>query len=129
MLFIRRQALFTIFCVLIGLAIAALGVLVVCAQCIEWWNFGNWNPVSVRYAVEYFERQPSHFISRALGVLKIFNWLREEFLDLPLSVILLGIGSLIAAIGGKQALQTAKHSREISNRGTASLIRSVRDDL
>ena len=108
-----RQPIFTISCVITGFVIGTLGALVLFAQWIEWFSFGNWNPISVRYAFDYFGIQPPHFISTALGFRKIFNWLRDGFLDLPLSVVLLGIGGLIAAIGGKQA--QAKKAREKSS--------------
>lgn len=94
-----RGPLFTIFCMIAGFAIGALGALVLFAQCAEWWSFGNWNPVSIRYAFDYFEIQPPHFNSTTLGIQKIFNWLRDGFLNLPLSIVLLGIGSLLAAVG------------------------------
>lgn len=110
-----RQPIFAISCMITGLVIGALGALVLFAQWIEWFSFGNWNPISVRYAFDYFAIQLPHFISRALGVQKIFNWLRDGFLDLPLSIILLGTGGLIAAIGGKLGQQTANKAREKSN--------------
>jgi len=67
----RRQPIFTISCMITGLVIGALGALVLFAQWIEWFSFGNWNPISVRYAFDYFGFQPPHFISTALGVQKI----------------------------------------------------------
>ena len=108
-----RQPIFTISCVITGFVIGMLGALVLFAQWIEWFSFGNWNPISVRYAFDYFGIQPPHFISTALGIGKIFNWLGDGFLDLPLSVVLLGTGGLIAAIGGTHA--QAKKAREKSN--------------
>src|SRR5271163_3358159 len=99
---------FSIFCIIIGFLIATLGALVLFAQCIEWWSFGNWNPVSVRYAFDYFEIQPPYFISTALGMHKIFRWARDGILDLPLNITLLGVGGFIAVIGGMHAQQTAK---------------------
>lgn len=101
-----RQPPFTIFCMITGFVIAALGVSVLFAQCIEWLSYGNWNPVSIGYAFGYFDIQPPHFISTASGIQKTFNWLRDKFLDLPLSIILLGIGGLIAAMGGTYFRQT-----------------------
>jgi hypothetical protein len=109
----RKQPVFTISLMITGFVIGALGVLVLFAQWIEWFSFGNWNPISVRYAFDYFGIQPPHFISTALGVQKSLNWLRNGVLDLPLSVVLLGTGGLIAAIGGKHA--PAKRAREKSN--------------
>ena len=100
---------------ILGFAIGALGMLVVFAQCIEWWSFGNWNQVSVRYAFEYFTRQSPNFILTALDVPRIFNWLRDGLLNLPLSIVLLGIGGLITAIGGIRAQRTAKNAREKSS--------------
>ena len=75
----QRQPIFAISCMIAGFVIGALGVLVLFAQWIEWFNFGNWNPISVRYAFHYFGIQPPHFTSAALGIYKIFNWLRDGF--------------------------------------------------
>jgi hypothetical protein len=109
-----RKPLFTIFCMIAGFIIGALGALVLFAQCLEWWSFGNWNPVSVRYALNYFAIHPPHFVSTAFGIQRIFNSLEDEFLNLPLSIVLLGIGGLIAAIGAKHAQQRGKKAREKS---------------
>lgn len=98
-----------------GFIIGALGALVLFAQCIEWWSFGNWNPVSVHYALNYFAIHLPHFVSTATGIQKMFNWLEDGFLNLPLSIVLLGIGGLIAAMGAKQAQQRGKRAREKSN--------------
>lgn len=92
-----RRPLFAVLCVITGFAIGAFGALVLFAQFIEWRSFGNWNPVSIRYALDYFEVQPPHFI--ASGFQKIFNWRRDGFLDLPLSIVLLCIGSFIVVVG------------------------------
>ncbi len=89
-----------------GLVIGALGALVLFAQWIEWFSFGNWNPISVGYAFDYFGLQSPHFISATLGIQRIFNWLCDAFFDLPLSLVLLGIGGLIAIIGGVHAQAT-----------------------
>jgi hypothetical protein len=110
-----RQLLFTVFCVITGFIIGALGALVLFAQCTEWLSFGNWNPVSVRYALNYFAIHPPHFVSSASGIQKIFNWLQDGFLNLPLSIVLLGLGGLIAAVGAKHAQQRGKKAREKSN--------------
>ena len=110
-----RQPPFTIFCMITGFVIAALGALVLFAQCMEWLSFGNWNPVSVRYALNYFAIHPPHFVSSAFGIPNIFNWLQDGFLNLPLSIVLLGIGGLIAAIGVRHAQQKGKEAREKSN--------------
>jgi len=107
-----RQPLFTVCCMIIGIVIGALGALVLFAQCMQWLSFGNWNSVSVRYAFDYFAIHPPH-ISTALGILKIFNWLRDRLLDLPLSIVLLGIGCLIAAMA-RHAQHRAKKAREKS---------------
>src|ERR1700733_281211 len=109
MFFMPRQTLFSIICLILGFAIGALGMLVVFAQCIEWWSFGNWNQVSVRYAFEYFTRHsPNLILTASLDISKIFNRLRDGLLNLPLSIVLLGIGCLITAIGRIRARQTAK---------------------
>jgi hypothetical protein len=98
-----------------GFTIGGLGALVLFAQCTEWLSFGNWNPVSVRYALNYFAIHRPHFVSTASSIQKIFNWLQDGFLDLPLSIVLLGIGGLIAAMGVKHAQQRGKRVREKSN--------------
>ena len=109
-----RQPLLTIFCMITAFIIGALGALVLFAQSMEWLSFGNWNPVSVRYALNYFAIHPPYLVSSA-GIQKIFKWLQDGFLDLPLSIAFLGIGGLIAAVGAKYAQQRGKRAREKSN--------------
>jgi len=99
---------FAIFCMITGFVIGALGVLVLLAQCAEWLSFGNWNPVPVMYAFDYFDIQLPHFISTASGIQKILYGFRAGFSHLPLSITLLGIGGLIAAMGGKHVQHRAK---------------------
>jgi hypothetical protein len=108
-----RQPLFTI-CFIAGFVIGTLGGLVLSAQCIEWLSFGNWNPVSVQYALNYFAIHAPHFVSPGTGIHKMFNWLEDGFLELPLSIVLLGIGGLSAAIGAKHGQQRGKKAREKS---------------
>jgi uncharacterized membrane protein SirB2 len=86
---------------ILAFAILALGALIIFAQSIEWWTFGNWNPVSVRYALGYFEIQPRSFTT-------------QKFLDFPLSMVFLAISILIAAIGVRHARRTAKKARQKS---------------
>ena len=105
-----RQSLFTILCVIAGFAIGALGGLVVIAQCMEWLSFGNWNPVSVQYGLNYFAVHTPHFGSTATGIWKIVNGLEHGLLELPLSIVLLGIGGLIAATGAWHAQQRARRA-------------------
>jgi hypothetical protein len=83
----KRRSLLSIFCITTGAVIGALGALVLFMQLAEWWSFGNWNVVSIRYFLGHFHIQFSNFIPIVL--------------DLPLSFILLGIGGLIVAIGSK----------------------------
>jgi hypothetical protein len=82
-----RRSLLAIFCITTGLIIGALGALVLFMQFAEWWSFGNWNAVSIRYVFGHFHIQFPDVIS--------------IMLDLPLSLVLLGIGGLIIAFGVK----------------------------
>ena len=82
-----RRSLLTIFCIIAGLVIGALGALVLFMQFAEWWSFGNWNDVSIGYVLGHFHVLFPAVISIAL--------------DLPLSLVLFGIGGLIVAIGAK----------------------------
>ncbi len=99
-----RRPVFTVICLTAGFVFAALGALVLMAQCMEWLSFGNWNPVSIRYALNYFAIHTPHFGAASTGIRKFFNWLEDALLGLPLSLVLIGIGGLIAAIGVKPAL-------------------------
>jgi hypothetical protein len=100
-----RLPLFTIFCMTTGFVIGTLGALIVLAQGLEWWSFGDWNPVSIGYVLDHFRIQPPNFYPTASG--KLTNWLRDKCLDFPLSIALLGIGGVIAAIGIRHARKRA----------------------
>ena len=95
-----------------GIVFGALGALVLIAQCMEWLSFGNWNPVSARYALNYFAVHTPHFGSTTTIMRKIFNRLENGFLDLPLSMVLLGIGGLIAATGVRHAQRRGRRARQ-----------------
>jgi uncharacterized membrane protein len=73
---------------LIGFLLGALGALVLVAQYLEWQSFGNWNAVSFRYVLVYFELQPPTFPSPEARV-----W------DLPLSAVFIGTGGAIIMMG------------------------------
>ena len=75
-----RRTLFTVCCWIIGLAFCALGALVLSAQSAEWWSYGDWNPVSIGYVLDYFNILPAPVIS-----------IGYRFLDLPVSVAFFGI--------------------------------------
>src|SRR5262249_58626057 len=75
-------------CLIIGALLGALGALVLLAQYLEWQSFGNWNAVSLRYALVYFDVQRLLLISPASRV-----W------DLPLSAVLIGLGGAVATVG------------------------------
>jgi len=94
-----NRTLITMFCTGIGGVIAALGALVLFMQLAEWWSFGNWNAVSIRYVLSYYKTQSPHFASPMF-----------RFLDLPASLMLLGIGGLIIAIGAKYRRKTASRA-------------------
>ena len=96
----RTRALCSLFC-LIGFLLAALGALVLLAQYLEWRSFGNWNAVSVRYVLTYFEVQPPPFISPASLI-----W------DLPISAVLIGAGGAIAIVG-MYCRQKASRTRHV----------------
>jgi hypothetical protein len=95
--FMPRRSLVAIFCITTGLVVGALGALVLFMQFAEWWSFGNWNAVSIRYVLGHFHIQFPDFISIVL--------------ELPLCLILLGIGGLIVAIG-RRYLQKPKASEK-----------------
>jgi hypothetical protein len=80
-----RRSLLTIFCIIAGLVIGALGALVLFMQFAEWWSFGNWNVVSIGYVLNHFHIQ----FPKAISIV----------LDAPMSLVLFGIGGLIVAIG------------------------------
>ena len=82
----RTRALCSLFCLMFGFLLAALGLLVLLAQYLEWRSFGNWNAVSVRYVLTYFEVQLP-FVSPT-----------SRILDFPISAVLIGAGGAIAAI-------------------------------
>jgi hypothetical protein len=103
---------FALFCLIAGLAVGALGLLVVIAQTLEWWSFGNWNPVSLRYVLDYFTIRPPHFVPMAGKI-----W------DLPANVVLLVVGALIATIGGKHWRQRTSADQRRPN-GTLGQPRS-----
>jgi hypothetical protein len=92
-----RRSLLAICCIITGLVIGALGALVLFMQFAEWWSFGNWNIVSIRYVLDHFHIRYPNFITIVL--------------DLPLSLILFGIGGLVVALGCKY-LQIAKASEK-----------------
>lgn len=89
---------FTIFCRIIGAACVVIGALVLTAQIAEWWSYGDWNAVSVRYVLNYFNILPARLISGGY-----------RLLDFPVSVLLLGTGALIAVLGG--AVFTTRRQR------------------
>jgi hypothetical protein len=78
--------MFRVIFVGIGCVIAAMGVLIVAAQSLEWWAYGNWNPVTLRYVFIYFFDSPPRFAA-------------ERGWNLPLSGTLIGVGALVAAVG------------------------------
>lgn len=80
----------TILCRISGAVCVILGVLVLAAQAAEWWSFGDWNTVSIRYVLGYFNILRASLISNEYG-----------FLDLPISFLLIGSGALIALLGKK----------------------------
>ena len=84
------RRLFTIFCRIVGLTFGLLGALILAAQCAEWWSYGDWNVVSIRYVLSYFDVIPQPFMPGRYGLL-----------DLPMSALLFGAGGLIAALGGR----------------------------
>jgi hypothetical protein len=84
----RTRALCSLFCLMFGFLLAALGAFVLLAQYLEWRSFGNWNAVSLRYALAYFDVQRLLLISPASRV-----W------DLPLSAVLMGLGGAVATVG------------------------------
>jgi len=93
--------LFTVFCRITGVALGILGALVLSAQCAEWWSFGDWNAVSIRYVLGYFNILPQPLISTGY-----------RLLDLPLSAVLLVAGGLIAALGGRYAPRSSTRPSE-----------------
>jgi hypothetical protein len=101
-----KRTLITIVCTGVGGVIAALGAIVIFIQLAEWWSFGNWNGVSIRYVLGYYKIQSPYFASPMF-----------RFLDLPLSPMLLGIGVLIVTIGAKYA-RKAGVGRRSSELGT-----------
>jgi hypothetical protein len=84
----RRYALGSILCIIIGLGLGTLGAVVLFAQYLEWRSFGNWNAVSLRYVLAYFEIQPLPFISPA-----------SRLWDLPISTVLIAAGGALTAVG------------------------------
>jgi hypothetical protein len=98
-----KQPLFTSFFMITGFIIAALGTLVLFAQCMEWFSFGNWNSVSVQYAFGYFDIRVPHFISIC-------------FSRLPLSVTLLVVGGLTAAVAKRRSLWNRRGPSGAKNR-------------
>ena len=83
-----------VLCIIAGLAIATLGALVLLAQSLQWWSNGVWNPVSLEYVLEYYGILSPRFASQG-----ILNRLREDLLELPLSLVL-EMSGLVAIIGG-----------------------------
>jgi hypothetical protein len=83
----RRNLLF-LSILSIGLLLGSLGALVLLAQYLEWQSYGNWNAVSLRYALAYFNVQ--------LPLLNSPTW---RVWDLPLSAVLIGLGAAIAVVG------------------------------
>jgi hypothetical protein len=71
-----------------SIALITFGALVLIAQFLEWYNFGNWNSVSPRYVFEYFELRPVPHIS-----------MTSTLWDLPLSMILFVVGFIFSVIG------------------------------
>ena len=80
---------FPIRCRITGLVFGVLGALVRAAQFTEWWSYGDWNAVSIGYVLAYFNILPPALIS-----------IGSRLLNLPVSAVLLGIGVLVAALGG-----------------------------
>jgi hypothetical protein len=83
---IGRLSMFRIIFLGVGCAIVAMGALIVAAQTLEWWNYGNWNPVTLRYVFVYFFDSPARFAA-------VRGW------NLPLSGTLVGAGALVATVG------------------------------
>lgn len=81
---LRKRPL-TIFCSIIGAACIGVGALVLGLQIAEWWSFGDWNAVSVRYVLGYFSIP---VISGNYGLL-----------DLPASLLFLSGGALVVLLG------------------------------
>ena len=95
--YMRARAVCSLFCLMFGFLLAALGVLVLLAQYLEWRSFGNWNSVSFRYALAYFDVQRLLLISPASRV-----W------DLPLSAVLMGLGGAVATVGAYCRLRSSR---------------------
>ena len=87
----------TIFCRIIGAACVVVGALVLAAQIAEWWRFGDWNTVSVRYVLGYFNIPGTLAFSSEYGSL-----------DFPVSLLFLGAAPLIALLGGKLPRRNTK---------------------
>lgn len=89
----------TILSRVIGAACVGVGALVLCAQIAEWWSFGDWNAVSVRYVLGYFNLLREPVTSSRYGLL-----------DFPLNLLLIGGGILFALLGGNLPRRNAKTS-------------------
>jgi hypothetical protein len=80
------MSMFRIIFLGVGCAIVAMGALIVAAQTLEWWSYGNWNPVTLRYVFIHFFDSPTRFAA-------VRGW------NLPLSGTLVGAGALVATVG------------------------------